>query len=889
MTWLEQLRRRMGLPKRKPTVSRTRLGIENLEDRFVPAFFAVTSTLDNTNAVITTGHAGTAADPFIAPSLRSAISAANATPGGNTIELTGAGTYAITIPGAGEDNNSTGDFDILPTGGDLTITNTSGGFVAVDGNHLDRVFDINPGFDAANPTAKFTVTMEGFTIRNGAVTDAVNADGPNASGGGIRDEGNASLTLTDLVVADNVATADGGGVVMENVVSVPWTLTLNNTTITGNHDGDAGGGIDVDGSGKLNVNAGSVISDNSCVNQGGGIWLDAIQAGTVFQTTTLNVTGATIADNSAGGQGGGIGNAGVGAVTIADSTITNNFTANAGGGYGDENAADTLTVNNTVFSGNAAGQTGGGISFAGSTATITNSTFRGNSATGNGGGVFADKTTALQLTGDLVVGNSTAASGGGVSAAGTTVAIGTTEFRGNEAAVSGGGVFFQGGTLTLQAVTVADNTTAGNGGGVEFQGTGNGAQESDFVNVTIAGNSALNANGGTTGGGIDFPAADTTGGLVLQNVTISGNFANSGGGAFYAGTNTTVFALENTILAGNVAQTGPDANSTGAAFEDLGGNIVGNTSGSTGFTSTKTQTGVDPVLLALADNGGPKVGADADSITIETQAIRPGSPAVGRGLGTFATVTDERGFLRTLFAQSNVTDVGAFESAGLSPQVLSTVPTNGDANPYGVAFAPASFPTGGLIQPGDLLVSNFNNTTTQGLGTTLVRINPNGAPAVVFTSQQPGLTAALGFLKAGFVLVGNVPNVNGAPAAGGIQVLDNNGNLVQTITDPALLDGPWYLTVASDQGTSATVFVSNVLSGTVTRLDLQIANGAVTVAGKTQIASGYGHRLDNAAFVVGPAGLAYDAVNNLLYVASSVDDAIYQIGNPLTATTDEAT
>ncbi len=76
--------------------------------------------------------------------MRSAIETANATPGGNTINLTVPGTYKITIPGAGEDNNATGDFDILPSGGNLTIVNTSGGAVIVNGNHLDRVFDINP-------------------------------------------------------------------------------------------------------------------------------------------------------------------------------------------------------------------------------------------------------------------------------------------------------------------------------------------------------------------------------------------------------------------------------------------------------------------------------------------------------------------------------------------------------------------------------------------------------------------------------------------------------------------------------------------------------------------------------------------------------------------------
>src|SRR5262249_8874388 len=156
---------------------------------------------------------------------------------------------------------------------------------------------------------KMTVTLQGFTIRNGLTPAGGEAAG---TGGGVRDQANLSLTLNDVVVADNASSGDGGGIAFENAVSTPWTLTLNNSTVIGNHAGDAGGGIDTDGSGTININAGSVITGNSTVNQGGGIWLDAIQSGGVFQGTTLNVTGATISNNYAGGQGGGIGNAGNG-------------------------------------------------------------------------------------------------------------------------------------------------------------------------------------------------------------------------------------------------------------------------------------------------------------------------------------------------------------------------------------------------------------------------------------------------------------------------------------------------------------------------------------------------------------------------------------------------
>ena len=253
--------------------SRLRPALERLEDRLAPAVFNVNSLAD-----ILSPPAGVV-------TLRSAIEAANATPGNNTIDLTLAGTYKITIPGAGEDLNATGDFDILPTStasssGSLTIVNTSGGHAFVDGNHLDRVFDINP--TDGNPPMPFAVTMKGFTVQNGS---AAPGDGPGGSGGGIRDQGPVSLTLTNMVITGNTASADGGGVSMENVASTKWTLTINNSDITNNKAGDAGGGVETDGSlGKVVINAGTVISGNTSVNRGAtASGSTRSQVGTVFQ------------------------------------------------------------------------------------------------------------------------------------------------------------------------------------------------------------------------------------------------------------------------------------------------------------------------------------------------------------------------------------------------------------------------------------------------------------------------------------------------------------------------------------------------------------------------------------------------------------------------------
>src|SRR5271165_1673197 len=100
------------------------------------------------------------------------------------------------------------------------------------------------------------------------------------------------------------------------------------------------------------------------------------------------------------------------------------------------------------------------------------------------------------------------------------------------------------------------------------------------------------------------------------------------------------------------------------------------------------------------------------------------------------------------------------------PIVATTVPANGDQNPYGVAFAGPNFPSGGLLNPGDILVSNFNNSVAlgnlQGTGTTIVKINPAGQTSLFFQGQSGlGLSTALGVLNAGIVVVGNFPTTNG--------------------------------------------------------------------------------------------------------------------------------
>jgi hypothetical protein len=219
---------------------------------------------------------------------------------------------------------------------------------------------------------------------------------------------------------------------------------------------------------------------------------------------------------------------------------------------------------------------------------------------------------------------------------------------------------------------------------------------------------------------------------------------------------------------------------------------------------------------------------------------------------------------------------------------FSTVPSNGDVNPYGLAIVPHGFPGGGSLHSGDVLVSNFNDSANvQGTGTTIVDIKPGGSQSVFFQdSNMPGLTTTLGVLQRGFVIVGNTPGGLDSKGnliqtgVGSLVILDRSGNTVATLSSPTLLDGPWGLSV-NDQGSHAQVFVSDVFSGTVTRIDLKLPQRGnnVVVKDMVQIASGYTHRYDPMVFFVGPTGSAYDPANKTLYVASTEDNAVYAIPN----------
>ena len=242
-------------------------------------------------------------------------------------------------------------------------------------------------------------------------------------------------------------------------------------------------------------------------------------------------------------------------------------------------------------------------------------------------------------------------------------------------------------------------------------------------------------------------------------------------------------------------------------------------------------------------------------------------------------------------------------------QVASTVPANGDVNPYGVAVVPAS---GGRLTAGDILVSNFNDkANVQGTGTTIVQVSPAGKASVFANiSALPagqacpggiGLTTALGILPGGWVVVGSLPTAHGGalPAlnpAGCLIVLNDQGTVAETITNSDVV-GPWDLTVKSS-ATSAELFVSNALGGnttshngvpvtgncTVVRLDLALSPASPPrLTGSTVVGTKFPWRANKAALVLAPTGLALGS-NGTLYVDDTLTNSVSAIPQALTRT-----
>jgi CSLREA domain-containing protein len=371
-------------------------------------------------------------------SLREAIQAANtdtaidacpAGSGADTIRLS-AGIYTLSIAGAGEDQNQTGDLDILD---DVTITGVDLYGTTIDASNIDRAFHIHAGA---------TVVLQGMSITHGA----------SLTNGGAIYVDQANLSLNRAIVRHSTASGNGGGIFNDT-----GTVTINDSTIN-NNQSQYGGGI-YNNSGTVTLNT-CVVNNDETTSAGNG--------GGIYNNATLIINNCWIHDNLANGNdGGGIYNQGTASIT--NSFIHNGHAAQNGGNIysGNSNGLSSLTINSTTISRGSAGANGGGV-FNDGALDLTNVTITENTAASGGGIHNAGSTLSLDLTNTTIVSNT------------------------NSPDSAGAGIFNAGAALTLKNTLVGYNGTLGNcagsitseGHNLATDGTCHFTTTGDLINAT---------------------------------------------------------------------------------------------------------------------------------------------------------------------------------------------------------------------------------------------------------------------------------------------------------------------------------------------------------------------------------------------------------------------
>jgi len=228
----------------------------------------------------------------------------------------------------------------------------------------------------------------------------------------------------------------------------------------------------------------------------------------------------------------------------------------------------------------------------------------------------------------LAIQNGTAsgAPGGAIRVNLGTVVLNDCRLNSNDTDANGGAIN-NAGNLTLNRCTLSANTASGNGGGLYNAAT------LALNNTTLSGNSATSLGGGL------YNATTAT----ALHATFALNGATSGGGLYNAGSAT----LKSTLF---------DANTGGNCSGIIGSNGNNLDSGtSCAFGAAGDLSNINPLLGALADNGGPTA----------THALSAGSPAIDAADNTGCPATDQRGVVRPVDGNGDtvaVCDIGAYET-----------------------------------------------------------------------------------------------------------------------------------------------------------------------------------------------------------------------------------
>ena len=332
--------RRRDLSFRGPAI------VETLEGRVLLSAIVVNST-DGGQHYASTVTFGQLDPAHTAVTLRDAVNAANNTTGADTISFdssvfpqNAANPTTIVLSGGTP-------LELKDTTGATTISGPGAGVVAVSGNNLSTIFQVDAGV---------TGTIGGLTLTGGKAS--VNFAGALA-GGAIYNAG--ALTLQNDVITANSAATYGGGFFNSG------NVTLTGSTLSGDSAQFGGGFFN---SGNVTV-TGSILSADSASVNGGGF----------YSLGTVSLASSTLTGDSATSNGGGFFSNNV--VTLTGSTLDHNSSQFGGGFYNARN----VTVTESTLTANT-GQSGGAIFNASGNITLTSSTVAANFGTFNGGGIY---------------------------------------------------------------------------------------------------------------------------------------------------------------------------------------------------------------------------------------------------------------------------------------------------------------------------------------------------------------------------------------------------------------------------------------------------------------------------------------------------------------------
>ena len=383
------------------------------------------------------------------------------------------------------------------------------------------------------------------TIR---ITDSVVSDNySDPDGGGFANHGDGAVIVEDTAITDNTTEAAGGG-----IFSNGGTLSVTDSTVSGNEAADGGGIYSVGGSSAIGLRpritiADSTVSNNVAGASGGGVLNDG--------DGVMTVTDVTIKDNKAGDAGGGLNNQGRATLTVTRVAFSGNETNNEGGGAW--SASERLaTITNSTFSDNKGGVPeidegvpepgepagepslntagGGGLYTEGGPVSISDSSFAGNSATEEGGGLSIDNFGDVRISDSVIRDNRAGADGGGVENSGFRVTFERLRISDNRATLDGGGIYNSSSNPFFILDTTVERNSAQDGGGLANAPDNDLIIRGSLFTRNTARHPGISEDGdpeeGGHGGGI-VSIAD--GDALIENTTISGNTAAVGGGGIF--------------------------------------------------------------------------------------------------------------------------------------------------------------------------------------------------------------------------------------------------------------------------------------------------------------------------------------------------------------------